>query len=91
VNPTGERTLIHKNPLVKMARKKIQIFFHKNLRAAKSLIFRGLPNCITGRQFIEDRMAPAFSPVKPQLHTKLSTDFVDSEKIPFATVIYAGF
>ena len=79
--------LIHKNTLVKIATKKLKIFFKAQRLAAKSLILCGLVDCITSRQFVKARMKSAVWPVKPQLHTKLSTEFVDRKKIPYATVI----
>jgi hypothetical protein len=69
------------------ARKKIEKFFFVGAHYAKSLIFRGLVVCFATSQFVEHRMKSAFWLVKGQLHTKLSTEFVDSEKRPFATEI----
>ena len=80
-------TLIHKNSLVKMLEKKIEKFFFVGAHYAKSLIFRGLVVCFATSQFVEHRMKSAFWLVMTQLHTKLSTEFVDSEKMPFATEI----
>jgi len=69
------------------ARKKIENFFFDGTRFAKLLIFIGLVVCFAASQFVEDRMKSAFWLVKSQLRTKLSTEFVDSEKMPFATEI----
>jgi hypothetical protein len=73
--------------LVKMAEKKIKNFFLVRRQLAKSLIFHGLLVCFAASQFVEVRMKSAFWPVKTHLHTKLSTEFVDSEKMPFAPEI----
>jgi hypothetical protein len=70
-----------------MTEKKIKIFFQAKLILAKSLILLSLTPCIANGQFVEVRMNSAFWLVKPRLHTKLSTEFVDSKKMPFATVI----
>jgi hypothetical protein len=70
-----------------MAEKKIKIFFLGRTALAKSLIFQGLAKCFATSHFVEHRMKSAFWLVKTQLHTKLSTEFVDSEKMPFATEI----
>jgi hypothetical protein len=70
-----------------MTEKKIKIFFQAKRILAKSLILLSLAPCIAKGQFVEVRMNSAFWLVKPRLHTKLSTEFVDSEKMPFATVI----
>jgi hypothetical protein len=83
----GQPTLIHKMVLVKMAEKKIQKFFLGGGQLAKSLIFHGLLVCFAASQFVEVRMKSAFWHVKTHLHTKLSTEFVDSEKMPFAPEI----
>jgi hypothetical protein len=70
-----------------MTEKKFKIFFQGKQRLAKPLILLSLASCIAKGQFVEARMNSAFWLVKPRLHTKLSTEFVDSEKMPFATVI----
>lgn len=70
-----------------MTEKKFQNFFQAFLTHAKSLILLSTAPCIAKGQFVEVRMNSAFWLVKPRLHTKLSTEFVDSEKRPFATVI----
>jgi hypothetical protein len=70
-----------------MDEKKIQKFFLGRRQFAKSLIFLGLVACFAASQFVEVRMKSAFWHVKTHLHTKLSTEFVDSEKMPFATEI----
>ena len=87
LNPNSEPALIHKNVLVKMVEKKIKNFFLGAPHTAKSLIFHELVACFAASQFVEVRMKSAFSHVKTQLHTKLSTEFVDSRKMPFATDI----
>ncbi len=74
-----------------MAEKKIDIFFLGITALAKSLIFQGLAECFATRHFVEHRMKSAFWLVKAQLRTKLSTEFVDSEKKPFMTEIYINF
>ena len=73
--------------LVKMAEKKIQNNSPCITTIAKSLIFHGLAVCFTTSHFVEHRMKSALWLVKPQLRTKLSTEFVDSEKMSFAPVI----
>lgn len=70
-----------------MLEKKIEKFFFVGAHYAKSLIFRGLVVCFATSQFVEHRMNSAFWLVKSQLRTKLSTEFVDSEKKAFTTVI----
>ncbi len=70
-----------------MLEKKIEKFFFGKTCSAKSLIFRGLVLCFATSQFVEHRMKSAFWLVKSQLRTKLSTEFVDSEKMPFTTEI----
>lgn len=64
--------------------KKIQKNSPRITTLAKSLIFHGLPICFTTSHFVENRMNSALWLVKPQLRTKLSTEFVDSEKMSFA-------
>ena len=73
--------------LVKMSEKKIQKFLLCITPLAKSLIFHGLTVCFTTSHFVEHRMNSALWLVKTQLRTKLSTEFVDSEKMSFATGI----
>jgi hypothetical protein len=70
-----------------MTEKKIKKFFQAKPALAKSLILRSLDTCITKGQFVEARMNSAFWLVKPRLHTKLSTEIVDSPKMSFATMI----
>ena len=70
-----------------MLEKKIQKFFFGSESFAKSLIFRALVGCFVTSHFVEHRMKSAFWLVKSQLHTKLSTEFVDSEKMPCTTEI----
>ena len=70
-----------------MDEKKIQKFSLDIRALAKSLIFQGLAQCFATSHFVEHRMDSAFWLVKTQLHTKLSTEFVDSEKMSFATGI----
>ena len=70
-----------------MFEKKIKNFSFVSASLAKSLIFRSLDGCFTTHQFVEHRMKSAFWLVKSQLHTKLSTEFVDSEKMPCVTEI----
>jgi len=67
-----------------MAEKKIQKYSPCLTTIAKSLIFHGLTICFTASHFVEDRMNSALWLVKTQLRTKLSTEFVDSEKMSFA-------
>jgi hypothetical protein len=70
-----------------MFEKKIKKFFFGRTCSANLLIFRGLVVCFATSQIVEHRMKSAFWLVKSQLRTKLSTEFVDSEKMPFATGI----
>jgi hypothetical protein len=67
-----------------MAEKKIQKNSPCITTIAKSLIFHGLSICFTTSHFVEHRMNSALWHVKTQLRTKLSTEFVDSEKMSFA-------
>jgi hypothetical protein len=50
---------------------------------AKSLILLEQTRCVPDEQFVADRMKSRFWHVKPQLHTKLSTQIVDSSKKAF--------
>lgn len=70
-----------------MVGEKIKIFFQAKRGVSKSLILNSLVSCIARGQFVKARMKSAFWPVKARLHTKLSTEFVDSKKKPFATAI----
>jgi hypothetical protein len=53
----------------------------------KYLILKDPIACIPVEQVLRGRIKSGFSTVKPGLHTKLSTEYVDSQKTSFATVI----
>jgi hypothetical protein len=53
----------------------------------KCLILKDPIACIPVEHVVWGRIKSGFSTVKPGLHTKLSTEYVDSQKTSFATVI----
>ena len=68
---------------VKILKKFIRKFFLLIGAKAKSLILLKWAGCVTDEQFVAARMKSRFWHVKPQLHTKLSTQVVDSLKKAF--------
>jgi hypothetical protein len=68
---------------VKILKKLIRKFFLLIRAQAKSLILLEQAGCVPDEQFVAARMKSRFWHVKPQLHTKLSTQIVDSSKKAF--------
>jgi hypothetical protein len=68
---------------VKILKRFIRKIFSPIGAQAKSLILLERAGCVPDEQFVAARMKSRFWRVKPQLHTKLSTQIVDRPKKAF--------